>query len=1038
MPAERSRREDPRAKLVREAREYAELYGRENKIDEATTRRRVGDIVRSIEETGTYEHTLDEIRHGARVAWRNAPKCINRKFYATLEVLDARGATTNEEMFDAIKEHLRAGLSKDHIPVLMTVFRPETPGREDGPRVWNSQLIRYAGHRGPNETVIGDPAELEFTEMVKKHFNWEPKDGQTMFDTLPIVTQIHPNEPPAIFELPEECLLEVPIHHPDVRGISALGLKWYAIPAVSNMTLDLGGLRYTAAPFNGWYMVTEIATRNFGDEGRYNVLPQVAQALGIDSSTEETLWRDHALAAINYAVLYSFKRMRVSIVDHHTAAKSFADWYGSEMATRGYCPGNWKWIIPPTASSTSSIYLGLNKMTEYTLKPALVGGMSLKRLVTRARESGFFSVAEPSGVMMTVTMAAVKWRKRILRVSGGIVLYASDGGRTQSRATWLWTFLRQRVPMIHPINLANPDVDFASALENVKFIMLLASTTGSGEVPNGSGIFIKWAKSDEGKRILNGKRFSVCAFGSRAYPKFCAGGKRFADVLRKVGAEEMYPVVCVDQLGNEDTMVRKYTTHLFDWMRENDLMTESLRDLMVENLENGAAIQPAFYLRIRPRDSYGMVAPPSRIGSVAVLTDRTDLGADSRSGSFQVTLQLHNSVSTIEYYKPGDHVAIWPRTNKALARYFTAHFGLNFDDQIDIVPLNDVHLHKSCIDASIPNPVTVEHLFTNVLDINTEPSGELLSALAHYVEEPECKADLEELALDEDQRRDWIERTGMKTFMLFDYFPTLSCIHRREPEEGCDILRDVLLKIPKLRPRYYSISSSPAAAGNSTFDLTVGRVMYTSKGGSRLHLGFCSDFLATLPLQSNVVAELRPAPSFRLPKDSKLPVIMIAAGTGIAPFKGFVDHFLFSSGNLSRDAWLIYGCQNRDRELYASEMENAVDRRALSKYLVCYSRDPDVMPKTYVDQRVRENADAIKDMILRGGHVYVCGDIRIEQSVNGALADILGDDYEDFEKSARYHLDIFGAFDIQRQLDQRLTSARKSLSMRKSFRNVVT
>jgi sulfite reductase alpha subunit-like flavoprotein len=136
--------------------------------------------------------------------------------------------------------------------------------------------------------------------------------------------------------------------------------------------------------------------------------------------------------------------------------------------------------------------------------------------------------------------------------------------------------------------------------------------------------------------------------------------------------------------------------------------------------------------------------------------------------------------------------------------------------------------------------------------------------------------------------------------------------------------------------------------------------------------------------------------------------------------------------------WLIYGCQNRDRELYASEMENAVDRRALSKYLVCYSRDPDVMPKTYVDQRVRENADAVKDMILRGGHVYVCGDIRIEQSVNGALADILGDDYEDFEKSARYHLDIFGAFDIQRQLDQRLTSARKSLSMRKSFRNVVT
>ena len=282
-------------------------------------------------------------------------------------------------MFEAIKTHLKRGIGADHIPVLMTVFRPQTPGMDDGPRIWNSQLIRYAGHRGNGEEVIGDPAELNFTDTVKKYFSWVPKSGSPgMFDCLPLVLQIDPKQPPSIFELPEECLLEVPIHHPNVPEISSLGLKWYGIPAVSNITLDLGGLHYTAAPFNGWYMVTEIATRNFGDESRYNLLPKIAEAMGIDSSTEETLWRDHALAAVNFAVLYSLKRARVSIVDHHTAAASFAQWHAEELKKRGYCPGNWKWIIPPTASSTSSIYLGLNKMTEYTLKPALVGGMSAK------------------------------------------------------------------------------------------------------------------------------------------------------------------------------------------------------------------------------------------------------------------------------------------------------------------------------------------------------------------------------------------------------------------------------------------------------------------------------------------------------------------------------------------------------------------------------------------------------------------------------------------------------------------------------------
>ena len=150
-------------------------------------------------------------------------------------------------MFEAIKTHLKRGIgAPSHSSVDDCFSTANARGMDDGPRIWNSQLIRYAGHRGDGVEVIGDPAELNFTDTVKKYFSWVPKSGSSgMFDCLPLVLQIDPKQPPSIFELPEECLLEVPIHHPNVPEISSLGLKWYGIP-VSNITPTSEACTYTA------------------------------------------------------------------------------------------------------------------------------------------------------------------------------------------------------------------------------------------------------------------------------------------------------------------------------------------------------------------------------------------------------------------------------------------------------------------------------------------------------------------------------------------------------------------------------------------------------------------------------------------------------------------------------------------------------------------------------------------------------------------------------------------------------------------------
>jgi nitric-oxide synthase len=150
--------------------------------------------------------------------------------------------------------------------------------------------------------------------------------------------------------------MEVSISHPNYEWFSDLGLQWYAVPIISDMRLEIGGLQYTAAPFNGWYMGTEIGSRNFGDVDRYDMLPTVADQLGLDTSTDRTLWKDEALAVLNQAVIHSFEEHGVRIVDHHNAAEQFKRFEQEERNAGREVTGDRSWLLPPNASSTMDIF----------------------------------------------------------------------------------------------------------------------------------------------------------------------------------------------------------------------------------------------------------------------------------------------------------------------------------------------------------------------------------------------------------------------------------------------------------------------------------------------------------------------------------------------------------------------------------------------------------------------------------------------------------------------------------------------------------
>jgi nitric-oxide synthase len=339
---------DPDAAL-----EFLDLYRAETTGAAGSFERRREAVLEEIAETGTYRHTAEELAFGAQVAWRNSARCIGRLYWKTLHVRDRRHLTAPCDVAAECVEHLREATRGGRIRSTITVFAPDTP-QSPGPRIHNEQLVRYAGHRAADGAVRGDPRLADFTDLVVS-LGWRRPEPRGRFDVLPLVVS-GPDGRPGLFELPPDAVLEVPLRHPDEPWFADLRLRWHAVPAISNMPLVVGGVRYPAAPFNGWYLNTEIGARNLADADRYDLLPAIAARLGLDTSSVRTMWRDRALVELVRAVQHSFDDAGVTMADHHTEADRFLAHVAKEEKAGRSCPADWTWIVPPLSGGLTSVF----------------------------------------------------------------------------------------------------------------------------------------------------------------------------------------------------------------------------------------------------------------------------------------------------------------------------------------------------------------------------------------------------------------------------------------------------------------------------------------------------------------------------------------------------------------------------------------------------------------------------------------------------------------------------------------------------------
>ncbi len=321
-----------------EAREWLETHARHAHLDAVAVERRWTSIKDQVAATGWYRHTKQELVWGARLAWRHSVRCIGRARWKSLHVRDARAVRGVDGVAEELAEHLRFATNGGRIRSTITVFAHDGDARI---RVHNEQLIRYAGYRAEDGTFIGDPRHADFSETLTRR-GWRPPEPRGRFDVLPWL--IEADDETRIVPVPQDAVLEVAITHPFLPWFADLGLTWHAVPAISNMRLRIGGIDYPCAPFNGFYLVDEIATRNFGDADRYDELPRIARAMGFDTAREDTFWRMRAAVELNTAVLHSFRAAGVQMAEPVAESALFAEFVRREEAAGRVVHGDWSWI----------------------------------------------------------------------------------------------------------------------------------------------------------------------------------------------------------------------------------------------------------------------------------------------------------------------------------------------------------------------------------------------------------------------------------------------------------------------------------------------------------------------------------------------------------------------------------------------------------------------------------------------------------------------------------------------------------------------
>lgn len=495
--------------------------------------------------------------------------------------------------------------------------------------------------------------------------------------------------------------------------------------------------------------------------------------------------------------------------------------------------------------------------------------------------------------------------------------------------------------------------EFDYDLENIpdtKTLLLFVTTYGQGEpTDNAQDFFI--AVRDSQTLKFN---YSVFGRGSSAYPTFNAAGQALDAKLEQLGAHRLSPYRQSDKLGldNEDLF--------FGW--KEDTFAQLTRKYNVEE-------QPMKYI---PQLEVQEVAPPKDQGKWPSPSDREVLDLLARRTSHRpapamatFTRKIHNDKfgrtfvegsfdlgKTSHTYDAGDYLVVWPENSDSEVDLFLAAMGLEGKRNYMVV-------------VSSKWRATYYQLAKRFLDINAEVNRDTLRMFTLWAPNEESKNRLNEILANAEQFAELRkEKFNIGRFLSY----VSGGVPWKVPPPA------VLEVIPNLEPRDYSISSSPLKDPHVA---DVGAVTETVGEWK----GVATDYLQSIPDGSEVPVATEQS-TFRMPKDHSKPLILVSVGTGISPYRGFVEDRLArkARGEKTGPVYLFCGFRSKDSFLYREFFEQAEDTHVFP----AYSREG---LGVYVQDLVAENGELVYDLLEnQDAYFYICGSARIlRRHINLAL-----------------------------------------------------
>lgn len=387
--------------------------------------------------------------------------------------------------------------------------------------------------------------------------------------------------------------------------------------------------------------------------------------------------------------------------------------------------------------------------------------------------------------------------------------------------------------------------------------------------------------------------------------------------------------------------------------------------------------------------------------------DRTKLDQDSVLSVIRVNreLQAAGSVGSTRHieiplpasatYSAGDHLGVFPQNPPAIVEAVAARCG--------VAPSTVVLLTRNLpeVDGSsglpVGRPISVNDLFAEHVDLTGPVTRRELRAWAKTADCPPDKVKLDQWLADFPK---WIGEGK----------PSLLSLLEKVPSVRMDLATLLTLR-PPLKPRYYSISSSPRLSADSC-SLTVGVHHFKTNDGLK-HDGLCSNYLARCAENAPVRIVVKDTgSSFRLPQEISAPVILVGPGTGLAPMRGFLQerHALRQEGAAVGKTFLFFGCRGDEDYIYREELETYLKEGTLDLLEVAFSRRLD-RPKTYVQDLIKLRAVEVAELFKSGGSILVCGNARgMAPSVRQAFVESFGlEEIEKFERENRYLQDVWAS-----------------------------